>query len=98
MKKILMITIALLTLALTAGVASAWPGHPHFGFGLFIAPPAIWAPPPVYYRAYYPPYGYYGPDYYDYGYRVWVPGRWQERWTPYGWRRYWVPGYWEYRR
>jgi hypothetical protein len=90
--------MTLLTLVLTTGVASAWHSHSHFGLGLFFAPPVVLPPPPVYFRAHYPPYGYYSPDYYDYGYRVWVPGYWEKRWTPYGWRRSWVPGYWEYRR
>ena len=98
MKKTLIITMILLTLVLTTGVASAWHRHSHFGLGLFFAPPVVLPPPPVYFRSYYPPYGYYPPDYYDYDYRVWVPGHWEQRWTPYGWRRSWVRGYWEYRR
>jgi len=98
MKKILMIAMVLLTLVLTAGVASAWHSHPHFGLGLFFAPPVFLPPPPVHFRAYYPPYGYYAPDYYNYGYRVWVPGHWERRWTPYGWQRSWIPGFWDYRR
>ncbi|MCJ7704842.1 MAG: hypothetical protein MUO28_04800, partial [Desulfobacterales bacterium] len=31
-----------------------------------------------------------------YGYRVWVPGYWEERWTPYGCESAWVPGHWRY--
>jgi hypothetical protein len=55
------------------------------------------APPPVYYRGYYSPPSYYGPDYYyNDPYRVWVPGYWENRWTPYGWERIWIPGYWQY--
>jgi len=63
-------------------------------------PPVVVAPPPaVYYRGYYPPYAYYyGPGYgYDRGYRVWVPGHWEERRVPGGWERFWVPGNWDYR-
>lgn len=93
-----MIGMLLTAMLLTAGSASAWGGHHrgHFGFGFFIGPPVIVAPPPVYYRGYYPPYRSYGPGYYDYGYRVWVPGYWEEQWTPYGWDRVWIPGYWRY--
>jgi hypothetical protein len=98
MKKIIMISLILLTIFLLSGSASAWRGHHRGHFGIFIVPPPIWvASPPVYYRGYYPPPSYYPPDYYE-TYRVWVPGHWVERWTPYGWQRVWIPGYWEYRQ
>ena len=94
MKKIIMISLILLTIFLLSGSASAWHGHHRGHFGIFFAPPPIWvAPPPVYYRGYYP-----GPDYYYEPYRVWIPGHWEERWTPNGWQNVWIPGYWEYRR
>jgi len=98
MKKILITAIVMLILVLTTGVVSAWHSHPRLHFGLFFTPPVLLPPPPVYFRSYYPPYGYYPPDYYNSSYRVWVPGYWERRWTPHGWRRSWVPGYWEYRR
>ena len=54
MKKFLMISLILLAIFLSSGSAFAWwrlYGH----FGVFITPPPIWvAPPPVYYRGYYP--------------------------------------------
>ena len=90
MKKTLIILMILVTILLSTGIASAH-GRPHFSFRLFLPPLAIWAPPP-------PPVfgypGYYHPGYY--GNRVWVPGYWEDQWTPYGWRRVWVPGYWSY--
>ena len=94
MKKILILSIffvtILLTTGMTAGVASAhW--RSHFSFGVFLPPPPIvWAPPVVVSPGY-PAYGYYNS-----GYRAWVPGYWESRWTPYGWTRVWVPGYWRY--
>ena len=98
MRKFLIISIVLITIFLVTGAASAWyrpHRHHHYGFGVFIGPPVIWAPPLYYRYPYYPdyspPYGYY-----NYGYRVWVPGHWEERWTPYGWERVWIPGYWRY--
>jgi len=88
-----MVCIVLLVIFLVTGSASAWfrPHHRyhHPRVGIFIGPPIIWAPP-VHYRSDYPPNSYY-----DYGYRVWAPGYWEERWTPYGWERVWVPGYWQ---
>jgi len=99
MKKLTLVAISLilLTLFLSSGPALAWRGHGHFG--PFVAPPPFWAgPPAVYYRGYYPPPGYYGPDYYYGPSRVWIPGHWEDRWTPSGWQRAWIPGYWEYRR
>ena len=95
MKKILVISMVLFTVLLTAGTASAhW--RTHLSFGVFLPPLAVWAPapPPVVYSPAYPPNGYYSPGYYES--RVRVPGYWQDRWTPYGWRRVWVPGYWRY--
>ena len=91
MKKIIMISVLLLTIFLSSGSALAWHrGH----FGIFVAPPPLWVGPP----AYYSPPAYYGPGYYySSPYRVWVPGHWERRWTPYGWERAWIPGYWEYR-
>ena len=73
MKKVLMIGMVLLIILLAAGPALAWRGHHggHSHFGVFIGPPVIFVPPPpAFYRYYYPP------DYYDPGYRVWVPGYW----------------------
>jgi len=99
MKKIIMISVILLAIFLSSESALAWRGHHrgHGRFGVFIAPPVWIAPPPVYYRGYYPPSSYYGPDYYySEPYREWVPGHWEERWTPYGWERVWIPGYWQY--
>jgi hypothetical protein len=97
MKKFIMVSLILLAIFLSSGSALAW--HSGFGrFGIFIAPPPLWvAPPPVYYRGYYPPLSYYGPDYYYNGpYRSWVPGHWESQRTPYGWERVWIPGYWQY--
>jgi hypothetical protein len=97
MKKSILIMITLIALAifLSSGPAFAWRGHG--GFGVFIAPPLLLPPPPVFYRGDYPPPSYNGPGYYyNDPYRVWVPGRWEQRWTPYGWQRVWVPGYWQY--
>ena len=93
-EKILLASIALAVVLLATGSASAhW--RPHFGFGLYLSPPAAWVAPPPSYPGYYAPYGSYDP-YYN-GYRVWVPGHWERRWTPYGWTRVWLPGYWQYR-
>lgn len=69
-------------------------------FGVFIGPPAIFVPPPLpplryYYYDSYPPDRYY--DYYEQGDRVWVPGYYEYRRTPYGWQRVWIPGHWEWR-
>lgn len=98
MKKVIVITLSLLIFLLTTGVASAWYRYPYHHyyphFGIFIGPPVIWTPPPVYYRGYYSPYSYYPPD--SYGDQAWVPGHWEERWTPYGWEKVWIPGYWQY--
>lgn len=68
-------------------------------FGAFIGPPAIFVPPPppvrfYYYRSY-PPGDYNG--YYEQGDRVWVPGYWEYRETPYGSKKVWIPGHWEWR-
>ncbi len=94
MKKGLFISALLLVFLLMTGTASA---RVFFHFGFF--PPAIIGPPPVVVApppAYYPyPYGYYGPGYY--GYRVWVPGYWDNIWTDHGWEKVWHPGHWEYR-
>ena len=93
-----MIAMILLIVLITVGSASAWhryPGGPHRHFGVFIGPPVIYLPPPppfIRYHYYYPPYDYTHP-----GYRVWVPGYWDCRWTPYGWERVWIPGHWEWR-
>ena len=96
MKKILMVGVILMVIFVMAGSASAWGRGFHGGFGgprfgVFIGPPAVWGPP-AYYRAYPPPY-----PYYNYDNRVWIPGHWENRQTPYGWERAWVPGYWQYR-
>jgi hypothetical protein len=96
MKKLLVLAMVSLILFLAAGPASAWYGHgyhpggrSHFGF--FIGPPVFFAPPlPVYPRYYYPQ------EYYDPGYRVWVPGYWDYRGTPHGRERVWFPGHWEW--
>jgi hypothetical protein len=95
MKKVLISSIVLLTILLSIGPASAWQRHHshHSHFRMYIGPPVIWTPPPVYYRYSYPPYDYF----YDRGYRVWIPGYWDYRWTPYSWRRVWIPGRWEWR-
>lgn len=97
MKKVLMMAMVLLIVLITVGSASAWHRHPRghrHQFGVFIGPPVIYVPlpPPVRYHYYYPPY-----DYYDRGYRVWVPGYWDTRWTSYGWERVWIPSHWEWR-
>jgi hypothetical protein len=98
MKKILMVGVVLLIIFLVAGPALAWRGHSrgHFRgrshFGIFIGPPVFFVPPPpVYHRYYYPR------DYYYPGDRVWVPGYWDYRETPFGWERVWIPGHWEWR-
>lgn len=91
MKKVLILSVILLSVLATVGIASA---HWRFGFGgAFIAPPVVVAPPYAHYRPYYPPDDYYGYGYPGYGYRRWVPGHWEQRWTPYGWKRVWIPGY-----
>ena len=96
MKKLIMISLILLTIFLSSGSALAWyRGH----FGIFVTPPPFWVGPPAFYNpGYYPPPGYYGPNYYYAPSRVWIPGYWENRWTPYGRVRAWIPGYWEYRR
>ncbi len=95
MKKIIMISLILAATLLSSGQAFAWHGG---HFGIFIAPPRLWiGPPGSYYPGYYPPPAYYGPGYYySSPYRVWIPGHWESRWTPYGLQRVWVPGYWRY--
>lgn len=63
-------------------------------FGIFLPPPPpILVGPPSLWKGY---PSYYGTDYYGAPFRSWVPGYWESRWTPYGWRRVWVPGYWNY--
>jgi len=89
MKKLMMIGLILLTVVLSSGTASAW--------RVFVAPPLWVGPPGFYYPGYYPPPVYYGPGYTVSPYRVWVPGHWGLRWTPYGRERTWIPGYWVYR-
>jgi hypothetical protein len=98
MKKFLIFSLIFLAIFLTSGAALAWHGGFRGHFGIFIAPPPIViGPPAIYFRGYYPRPGYYGPDYYyNDPYRVWVPGHWEKRWTPYGWERVWIPGYWQY--
>jgi len=98
MKKLIIImTLILLTVFLSSGVALARGGHFHSHFGIFIAPPPIWiGPPAIIHRGYYPPPSYYPPPNYYEPNRVWVPGHWEERWSPYGWERAWIPGYWQY--
>jgi len=101
MRKSILILLILISFLLMTDIASArdrrsyYHGYSH-SQGIYIGPPAVWISPPPYYRTYYPPYQYYPPDYYGYSNRVWVPGYWEERWTPYGWERVWVPGYWRY--
>jgi len=99
MKKISFTLLILITFLLTTTIASARDRYPYHHrhpsrSGIYIGPPGIWISPPVSYRSYYPPYPAY-PSY-EYGYRVWVPGYWEERWTPYGWESVWVPGHWRY--
>ena len=95
MKKLIMISLILLTIVLSSGSALAWHrGH----FGIFVAPPPFWVGPPAFYNpGYYPPPGYYARNYYYAPSRVWIPGYWENRWTPSGRVRAWIPGYWEYR-
>jgi hypothetical protein len=101
MKKTLIGVIAMSGILLVTGVASGH-GYGGFGFGVFFALPIIIAPAPVYpypcsypyTNRYYPPPPDARPDYY--GDRVWIPGRWEEQWGPYGWERVWIPGYWRY--
>ena len=89
MRKVLTTIMILVFLLLSGGTALA---HWRFGFGVGVPSPFVWASP---YPGYYAPYGHYS---YGYpGYRVWIPGHWEQRWTSYGWRRAWIPGYWEYR-
>ncbi len=89
MNKLLTALLILTVTFLAAGTASA---HVRFGFfGVFPFPSVTVAPAPVYsYPAYYPPY----PAYPPYGYRAWVPGHWEWRWTGYGRARVWIPGHW----
>ena len=89
MKKTVFILLILTTFLLTTTIASARDGRSHYHrpsyhSGMYTGPPGTWISPPVYYRSYYPPYRAY-PSY-GYDYRVWVPGYWEERWTPYGWK------------
>lgn len=98
MKKVILVSLILLTVIILSGPAFAWHGHFRGHFGVFLAPSPFWVgPPAVYYPGYYPPPVDYGPDYYG-PYRVWIPGHWENRWTPSGWQRAWIRGYWEYRR
>lgn len=95
MKKIFIITIALVATLSCAEITSAdW--RPYFSFSVFLPQPVAWAPSPAPVVVYpgYPPYAYYRPRYY--GNRVWVPGYRESRWTSYGWTRGWVRGYWRY--
>lgn len=89
MKKLLVAALVLMVTLLAAGTALAHVSF-HF-FGFFPFPSVVVAPAPVYSYppAYYPPYP-------SYGYRVWVPGHWESRWTDHGWERAWLPGYWRY--
>ena len=51
MKKILILSIVFVMVLLTMGMASAhW--RTRFGFGLFLPPPVVWAPPRVVYPSY----------------------------------------------
>jgi hypothetical protein len=97
MKKLALITVTLIALAILLPSGSAFAWHGYYGFG-FVAPPLLLPPPPpVYYGGNYAPPSYDGPGYYNgYNgpYRAWIRGYWAPRWTPYGWRRGWVPGYW----
>ncbi|MGQ9509719.1 MAG: hypothetical protein ACUVTN_10015 [Thermodesulfobacteriota bacterium] len=105
-RKVINLSLFFLILFSSMGVASAWERHshwrPHFHIGFQIIlpppPPILLYPPVVIYREYSPSYYYDGPRYYREGYREWVPGHWEERWTPYGWERIWVPGHWRYWR
>ena len=95
-KQSIAISLVLLMFLLASGSALAsdrwighrggghW-GHPrgHFGFGLYLGPPAVYYAPPSYY---YPP-----------PHRVWVPGYWDWRWSGYRWERAWIPGHRQWR-
>jgi hypothetical protein len=102
MRRSILILLILISFLITTDIASARDGRhyyhgPSYRSGFYISPPVIRIAPPVHYRPYYPSYRIYPPaDYYEYGYKVWVPGYWEERWMPYGWERVWVPGYWRY--
>lgn len=97
-KRILIISVLIFILLFFSKNTFSWHRHPrhYFSFGIVFAPPPIVIGPPVIYWNYYmpPPPKVYEPPYYICPNRVWVPGYWEERWTPYGWERVWVPGYW----
>ncbi len=106
MRRTFITGLVLVILVVTVVPAFAWYRHghhprSHFHFGLIIGPPIVFAPPPPVVRYYYyrpcPPPDYYEEYYYEERDRVWVPGHWEYRETPYGWRRVWIPGHWEWR-
>ncbi len=88
MKKSLVVAAVFASILLTTGIASA----SHWGFSVVLPPVGVYAAPAA------PPPAYSPPPYYAPGYRTWVPGHWEDRWTPYGYRRAWVPGFWAYNR
>lgn len=88
MKTFLVLSLVITGIFLSTGsTAFAWyGGH----FGIYVAPPPLVAGPPAVSLR-----GYDGPDYYGGPTRYWAPGRWERRWTLYGWRRARVPGHWQ---
>jgi hypothetical protein len=99
-KRSIVVGMALLTLFILSGSASAWDGHSlgghrwggydrwggdHRGqFGFGL----LIGPPAVYVA---PPSAYY----YAPPRRAWVAGYWDWRWFGKGWKRVWIPGYWQ---
>jgi len=87
MRRSILILLILITFLIMTDIASARDRRPYYRghsrhSGIYIGPPVIRIAPPVYYRPYYPSYRAYPPDNYyysGYGYRVWVPGYWEER-------------------
>ena len=67
MKKLTLIAVTLIALAILLPSGSAFAWHGYGGFGSFGVPPLLLPPPPpFYYRGYYGPPSYYGygPGYY----------------------------------
>jgi len=89
------IIVVILLFAINADPASAHGrGRHHWGWS---GSPAWRGPPPNYYwPGYWTPYYSY-PLYPCYQQRIRIPGYWEWRRTPLGWKRIWIRGYWEYR-